>query len=567
MDDRDHTHAPTHGEAAIRMRLEDRKLVPVEATWKTRTLGWARRIVRSPGKLREVLFTSDRAARPFGVMPGFGAELTVALRGPADGFVHVYADSTPLLGDTHLAVTEAQAVTLDADGRGSATVQVAPEDVHGTGQGRVRILAVDPSAPDSVAAMVPNLDIAQEGTGTIVASALMAFVIFGMAAQVFFVDTPILAVMIVLALAFLIWNTPRLPGARFEIRRLLPLRRRLVAAALVLAGFAIWSLAMTANLFAFSGSGLAAPGLVDPGLPACGEAANLSWAQDCTPTDTLVDNITAIIASFGLAVCVTLALAPAIRPRRLVGLFLLLGAVAPLLIYDLTLLSSAPDAQVSTVAVAGSPTEPGYWTVSWRNVPLSFRISKGLTVAFPVFGWLLAVYGLLGLMVWQRIGTGRIWALTGGVAALATAFQFWFAPAFGTAAADSEAYFFARGRDGIALWTLLACTPLAMALRAGLYRLGRRHWLRILLFGLVYAALAGGLGWAIDVVGPTIFDPDAGSIAALVFGAVLPFICLVLAEVAFWRRRRRRRVGAAPTSADLQDAPEPATRYNGSRKT
>ncbi len=126
-------------------------------------------------------------------------------------------------------------------------IAVAARDGRTTGQGAVTIRAVSPEAPDQIAGELAGIRIAQEGTGTLVNTVVVAALGLGFVAQVFLTAVPVVALMIIAALVFMALNSPSFAGASFQPRRLLPLRQRLITTGSILAGLAIWTYALYAN--------------------------------------------------------------------------------------------------------------------------------------------------------------------------------------------------------------------------------------------------------------------------------------------------------------------------------
>ena len=344
-----------------KLTLVGQRLVAEKITLRLRTIAIARKVLHSLKDVRRQIFPTQRVAPPFGILPGYGAELDIRVSAPGSNSINVYSESTPLIGGTELETSQAQVVTLDETGDGSALVKIIAKDDRATGQAAVRIVAVLPEQSDYVAAEISEVHIAQEGTGALVYMSLLFLVAVGFTGEMLFREFPFMALMISTWLGFMLLNAPKFEEIRFEPRRLLPLRRCLKSAGLAFLGFAIWSFSMWLNIVS------------EPDNP---RSANTDYGY------ILLDNITTFVASFGLAFCVFLALAPAMRPKGVAGRLIILTALIPLLFYDLSLISEGKSL-LSTMA---------------NN--------------FPYLGWGLASISLLFFCIWNRVGRWWQWALT-----------------------------------------------------------------------------------------------------------------------------------------------------------
>ncbi len=269
----------------------------------------------------------------------------------------------------------------------------------------------------------------------------------------------------------------------------------------------------------------------------------------------LIDNLTTIIGAFGFALCVFLALAPAIRPRRLAGRMLVVAAVVPLLIYDLTLLGNL------------------------FGETLLYRIAKHIVIGYPAYGWGLAAFGFLAVALRHRIGGLRNWLLAAavGIACLAAMLSFP-SEVFRIEQAEQVASHNVTrvGSDGALHTTASPLTPAEIkqnTLNQEFLLIPSRDWAAV--FGILFVllvALAGRLIMAPvpeqrmwwQVLRLTLYLGVVGLTAGLIWvqgmevpTEMLPLYCIVaplvlaclwlFAEVSLWRLRRQhqRQTGKA----------------------
>ncbi len=358
------------------------KIVRHSGSPQNRLAAFVRAFLKTLAKPINQLFPAQRSSAAPAILPGFHAVLDVQISAPGRSAVHLYAETQTTHGKAHLVVDTAQVVPLDEHGDGTPSVKVHPTDDRATGQADIRLVAVDPASPETPVATLGGIQLAQEGTTGILLGIMAALLAFGFTMEIFFSGAPILAVLLIISLGLMFWLSPALTGVQFNPNRLLPLRQRLLSTVWALSGVAIWTIAMAWNIQG------------EPPLSKlCGEPPD---PVDCDIGDVLQDNLTSIAASFGLAGGILLALAPAIRPKALIGRILIVAAVTPLILYDLTLVGNL---------IGGSV----------------FSFTKGFQIGYPALGWGLAGLGVLGLVIRNRLGGWRVWGIAAALSALCLA--------------------------------------------------------------------------------------------------------------------------------------------------
>ena len=555
-----------------------------------RVLGWLHRLITALMGVVRPLFQVGYQAPGRSLLPGQTARIKVMVSGPPEAEIHLYAESTALAEAPAARVESAQHVRLDHAGVANVTVSVTPADPEATGASRIRLVAVRPEAPDFIAAERDDITIVQDGTTAAITTLITFFVGIGMLVQVIWPGWPIMAAMIVIALTLILTTGQRAENPRYNPGRLLPLRRQAIALFWAVLGTGMWVGLMWVNTLN-----------EDPVAFNCDELGG-----DPCPWDyVLGDNVTAIAAALAFAFCLMLAVGRTLHPRWLAGRIAIVGALVPLLVYDLTVLGypgvekfdgancfSAPGttaiyvsegdtyvgadgvtfpvdpARFGTVRVCGQDSETArafalipeaepplrltysnvrldadetLWTdlPIWQDNPL-YQISKSLIVLYPMLGWGLVWFGIVIVVLRQRLGGWQVPVLS-GVAGIACLGAMAFATTLTLTPSRDIAIFISLG------FSTLMMMPLHFLLAwPGRWRLLRVALFLLSMFGLCVAgALAVG-----DMAGergdnPVWFVPiPAVFILALVW---LMAECWIVRKIR--RRRPRETSGTQPDAA------------------
>lgn len=516
------------------VRLTINKVSPMRGTAGPgqRILGLIRRCLSFVGGIARSLFSTASNGKTGAILPGHRAEIDVTINAPGLRAVYLYAEANRAVGGVDLIPERATHVPLDADGRAKTAITVVPRNDKATGEAEVTLIAVDPDDPEVIAAQVAGITIAQEGTTQILISIITITILAGMVAQVFTPEFPVLALMIAVALICLIAWGQRTRAGVFQPWRLLPLRRRLIAALWGIAGAGIWFGMMQLNLLDDVPLGLN-----------CGEPSQ----PECKPSEVLFDNATAIAASFGFAFCALLALAPAIRPAWLAGRLAIVCALVPLLIYDVALLGYPGEDESIRLLTVSTPDEiaNGFdhssFTPFWKDQS-AYLAAKSFYLAYPGLGFGLIWLGVLLVAVRNRLGGWRLPALSGvaGVCCL-IGLQHNFLLKYGP-------------EDLLALLGAGSLVVFAFALRLLVGVPGQWPILRGVVFLMVMCVFAVAVPLAGDAI------DDAWSLGYRL-GPVVVVVAILwlLAETSltlWWHKRRRRKATLDGSTPDLSPQPD-----------
>lgn len=467
---------------------------------------------------------------PLTILPGHDGLIDVKIAGPRHQKLHLYAEAEATTGQIALNAQTAQIVDLGETGQAEKSVRVTPIDYRATGHVNVHILAVDPIHPEQPAARLDPVPVAQAGTLGIWLGFIGLGLLVGFAAQIYLGLTPVLGICILVGLiGMMFWAEP-IGKVRYQPWRLLPRGQRLTSLAWAFGGMVIWGAMMAIN-------GEAEAQLVadaDPTQNCDGQNPR----QECNQIYVLLDNITVIAACFGLACCVLLALAPAIRPKTLIIRLLIFTALTPLMIYDFTLLGY--------LAYDLAPDGAGQMTV---------LITEAIGSSFSNWGWSLAAIGVAALALRTRLGGWRFWAAIAGAAiyvALPISISAYFA--------SITEFDLSVAIQAILASLVSACLMYAISvpiLRLLLPPPGRRKWLWSILHFIWLPALIGVYIVLILNQNQVIPAGEASFLGPLSIPLSLLWL-LAETELALWlRRRRRARAEAAPAAA-AEPAAEPA---------